>query len=137
MAAPPIPLTCEERSGFLFAHGCDRPPVDQCAACGKWVCTEHIRQLGNRFLCVTCHRAQTGTPAPQQTSTQQRGYYDYDDDWFDYRWQHWHDYTYYDSDDRDVFRGSDQMASGGGFGAEGHASGGGFGSDFESDFDAS
>ena len=32
-------MTCMERSGFLFAHGCDRPASLGCGICGKTIST--------------------------------------------------------------------------------------------------
>ncbi|MCU0242015.1 MAG: hypothetical protein MUF51_06290 [Vicinamibacteria bacterium] len=51
-------MTCEERSGFLFAHECDRPAAWQCTACGKSICFEHTRMGANGYTCITCMRAQ-------------------------------------------------------------------------------
>lgn len=49
-------MTCMERSGFLFAHGCDRPASLGCGICGKTICTEHAREVEGRMLCVSCAR---------------------------------------------------------------------------------
>ncbi len=47
--------TCEENSGFLFKHPCDRPSDGPCAACGKQICEAHahVDEDGQRH-CTTC-----------------------------------------------------------------------------------
>lgn len=50
-------MICEEQSGFLFAHPCDRPAVVVCSVCGKHVCYEHTRLGEGGQTCVTCVRA--------------------------------------------------------------------------------
>lgn len=52
-------MSCAERSGFLFAHACDRPSTGACFSCGKAICVLHTRIApddGNP-LCVTCAAA--------------------------------------------------------------------------------
>jgi hypothetical protein len=50
------PLGCADRSGFLFAHDCDRPVAGQCARCGKPICVEHTRMSEDGPTCIACLR---------------------------------------------------------------------------------
>ena len=50
------PLACADRSGFLFAHACDRPAAGTCSVCHKPICTEHTRMGAQGVTCVTCLR---------------------------------------------------------------------------------
>jgi len=57
-------VNCEDRSGFLFAHACERVSTVSCTACGKHVCALHLRGEGGRPLCVACAaKAAPATPA--------------------------------------------------------------------------
>ena len=50
------PLACADRSGFLFAHACDRPAAGTCSVCHKPICTEHTRMGSQGVTCVSCLR---------------------------------------------------------------------------------
>jgi len=50
------PLACADRSGFLFAHACDRPAAGACSVCHKPICTEHTRMAARGPTCITCLR---------------------------------------------------------------------------------
>ena len=50
------PLACADRSGFLFAHACDRPAAGSCSVCHKPICTEHTRMGSQGVTCVSCLR---------------------------------------------------------------------------------
>ncbi len=63
-------MSCQERSGFLFAHACDRPEAWNCAACGKPICAEHTRLTEAGNVCISCLQAQQ----TQQTADQQAGH---------------------------------------------------------------
>ena len=52
------PLACADRSGFLFAHACDRPAAGACSLCSKPICTEHTRMGSQGPTCVTCLRGE-------------------------------------------------------------------------------
>jgi len=56
------PLACDDRSGFLFAHACDRPAAGACSVCGKPICTQHTRMSAQGPTCITCLH-QTGVDA--------------------------------------------------------------------------
>ena len=55
----PPPLTCADRSGFLFAHACDQPAIGACSVCGKAICVEHTRTTASGPTCITCMRDDT------------------------------------------------------------------------------
>jgi hypothetical protein len=85
-------VTCEERSGLLFAHACDRPSLYGCTVCGKAICIEHTRMSASGPTCIACvATAEPGT--------------DSDDDPYFYRHgrDDYHSRSYYDADDRDAF----------------------------------
>jgi len=48
------PLACADRSGFLFAHACDRPAAGACSLCHKPICSEHTRMGARGPTCITC-----------------------------------------------------------------------------------
>jgi hypothetical protein len=50
------PLACGDRSGFLFAHACDRPAAGACTMCGTPICVEHTRMGAQGPTCITCLR---------------------------------------------------------------------------------
>ena len=50
------PLACADRSGFLFAHACDRPAIGACSVCGKAICVQHTRNTASGPTCITCVR---------------------------------------------------------------------------------
>jgi len=50
------PLACGDRSGFLFAHACDRPATGACSVCHKPICMEHTRMAAGGPTCITCLR---------------------------------------------------------------------------------
>jgi hypothetical protein len=50
-------LTCADRSGFLFAHACDRPAAGTCSLCHKAICLEHTRMTASGPTCITCMRS--------------------------------------------------------------------------------
>lgn len=51
-----LPLACADRSGFLFAHACDRPAAGACSVCHKPICAEHTRMSKAGPTCITCLR---------------------------------------------------------------------------------
>jgi hypothetical protein len=65
-------MICEERSGFLFAHACDRTAVWQCSQCGKNICYEHTRMGEGGNTCIACVR-------PSAARRTERNEEDYDD----------------------------------------------------------
>jgi hypothetical protein len=86
-------VSCGERSGFLFAHACDRPSTGACFSCGKPICVLHTRPARDDGspLCVTCAAMQ--------------GPLDEDDPYRNSR-------STYDSDDYRAFDDSDDTTSG-------------------------
>ena len=95
---------CNETTGFLFRHECQRPASWRCARCGKPVCDEHAQPVPAGSLPLPSDAAIPapvgasggGNPAenvtvcsacarPAQTQTQARsgrGTYWYDDDYY-------------------------------------------------------
>jgi hypothetical protein len=65
----PRPLACSDRSGFLFAHACDRPPAGSCVRCNTPVCAEHTRSTPEGPTCVSCLRDQRRTDSSSSDST--------------------------------------------------------------------
>ncbi len=77
-------MNCQERSGFLFAHACDRVAAWSCAACGKGICAEHTRLTEAGNVCIGCARGQTQAGAVSPTDPyfydwDRRSAYDLDD----------------------------------------------------------
>ena len=87
-------MRCEERSGFLFAHECDRPVAWSCASCGKAICAEHTRMTETGYGCISCVRTQNQQADEQQKEQQQQADgtqttndpYFYADDDYDSSW---------------------------------------------------
>lgn len=92
-------MTCQDRSGFLFAHPCDRLAAWTCGGCAKRVCDDHMRRQAEATLCASCWKTSTPPPAPGAAQTQPNLYYDP----FWYSHYHFSDYPYYDVDDYRVF----------------------------------
>jgi hypothetical protein len=103
-------MICQERSGFLFAHACDRTAVWTCARCGKSICYEHARPAEDGYTCITCLRT---SPPPQSGDKPQQT----EDDPYFYGGTG----AYYDADDYDAFdagaSGTDDESQGDSFGA--------------------
>jgi hypothetical protein len=59
MSQWPPPITCGDRSGFLFAHACDRLATGQCVRCAKPICVEHTRMTETGPVCVSCLREES------------------------------------------------------------------------------
>ena len=112
-------MRCAERSGFLFAHSCDREAVASCAGCGKMICHDHL-QPGN--LCVSCAKrgAVDGVRRQEGAGRVPRDPRHHDDPYW-YAGSYYSGYHYYDDRDHRVFDASSA--------AEGRG--------FEGDFDAS
>ena len=97
-------MNCQERSGFLFAHPCDRLAAWTCATCQKQVCDAHVRVSNGQPRCITCLKTAGTIPPPAPA-----GYY-HDPYW--YSNYHYHDYSYYDLDDYQAFRSPRRPTSG-------------------------
>ncbi|AFE03358.1 hypothetical protein COCOR_00231 [Corallococcus coralloides DSM 2259] len=92
---------CQETSGFLFSHPCERGATTQCMRCQKSICLLHMRTLdGGEVACVMCARtADNGDENRELSNTS-----DEDDPSYYYE-----DYGYYG---RDAWRGSGSSSSG-------------------------
>ncbi len=80
---------CEETSGFLFSHPCDRPAVGNCFECGRAVCQAHTASQYDGVLCTSC--------AKQHYREEKRRYFDKHDPYY-YPTHHYPGY-YYDEHD--------------------------------------
>ena len=87
-------MNCQERSGFLFAHDCDRPSENRCQECRRNICSQHTRGAS---LCVSCYRKQVGAKGDRPGTAARRN----DPYWLAY--DSYDDYHYYDSRDMRVF----------------------------------
>ncbi len=97
---------CNETTGFLFKHQCDRYPQKRCEACNKPICPDHERPLDGMILCVACNRAETRRRGLKVRP--QRGY---DDDPYFYGGTYYPGYGYYGPRHHTQFHAHD--ASGG------------------------
>ncbi len=91
-------MRCKERSGFLFAHGCDRLVASQCSRCSKPVCTDHLRPGG---VCVSCEK-RASAAASSRGSRGSRSSRHYNDPYW-YGYGYYDNYHYYDEQDHRVF----------------------------------
>ena len=91
-------MNCEDRSGFLFAHACDRVASISCEACQKHVCPQHLRGEGGRPLCVACARKEAAEPKAENAERRQ-GMAHADP----YLYGAYYGYSMYDADDRSAF----------------------------------
>jgi hypothetical protein len=66
------PLGCGDRSGFLFAHACDRPAAGACSVCGKPICIEHTRMGAQGPTCITCLRGDADDDTLDSDDTTER-----------------------------------------------------------------
>jgi hypothetical protein len=94
-------MSCQERSGFLFAHACDQPAAWACTRCAKMICAAHTRTTAEGQCCIGCAREVMATQEQQQNQQQQQtdGYRDTDDPYFYYAGSR----STYDADDRRAF----------------------------------
>lgn len=71
---------CNETSGFLFNHDCQRAPINHCGQCNKPICDEHSHQNQSEILCTECAKK------IRQHGSRQRGqaedYQDWNDPYF-------------------------------------------------------
>lgn len=94
------PLACADRSGFLFAHACDRPAAGACSRCGTPICAEHTRMGAQGPTCITClHGGQAEAEAR-------------DDDPYFYGDDDERAAAYYDADDYRAFDPSPEQPPG-------------------------
>lgn len=100
-------MTCQDRTGFLFAHACDRLAAWKCGGCAKEVCDDHMRRQGASTLCATCWKKSVPPPDPA-VAAQQPGLF-YDPFWYSH--YHYNRYSYYDVDDYRVFHRSSSSGS--------------------------
>jgi hypothetical protein len=92
-------MTCQDRTGFLFAHACDRLAAWKCGSCAKEVCDDHMRREGAATLCASCWKK--SVPPPQPGVAAQAPIFYNDPFWYSH--YHYNAYPYYDLDDYRVF----------------------------------
>lgn len=82
---------CQDRTGFLFAHDCDRQADDACAECERAVCSEHGHWIEEKTLCTPCAKRHDkrgpdrGHARGRKGRTGRRGRedeHDHDDPWY-------------------------------------------------------
>lgn len=69
---------CQETSGFLFSHKCDRFSVSKCARCGKPLCDDHAHSGPDAVIaCTSCvkQEAKAARQANQADQTNTQHYY--------------------------------------------------------------
>ncbi|MBI4864975.1 MAG: hypothetical protein HY815_32660, partial [Candidatus Riflebacteria bacterium] len=49
-------MTCQERTGFLFAHDCPYPAQSLCSQCHRKICAVHLRVADGLDFCASCFR---------------------------------------------------------------------------------
>jgi hypothetical protein len=94
---------CQERSGFLFAHGCDHQASDKCTGCGKAICLRHSRRTSSGTFCVSCAKKQEQGDARAVDRDR------YHRDPYFYGYYYYPGYHYYDERD---YRAFDRQAQG-------------------------
>ena len=57
-ATKPDDGMCQETSGFLFSHPCDRFATQQCFRCQKPICEDHGQETPEGVVCTTCLKKQ-------------------------------------------------------------------------------
>jgi len=63
------PLQCSDRSGFLFAHACDRPAAGTCSRCNTPICVEHTRTAPTGPTCISCLRRRDSDSSSDSSSS--------------------------------------------------------------------
>jgi hypothetical protein len=91
-------MSCQERSGFLFAHACDQPAAWACVRCAKMICAAHTRTTAEGQCCISCARESMAAGQDQQQA-QGNQYRDTNDPYFYYSGSR----TTWDADDRRAF----------------------------------
>ncbi len=90
MSSDWIEGVCNETTGFLFRHRCDRYPEKRCEACNNPICPEHERPLDGMILCVTCNQAES-----KRRGLKARPRRGYDDDTYFYGGGYYPGYGHY------------------------------------------
>ncbi len=73
---------CEETTGVLFSHRCDRFSVQTCARCDKALCQDHGHPAADGIACTSClKRERQGVRQDETDSRTRRNDY-YDDPYF-------------------------------------------------------
>jgi hypothetical protein len=68
---------CQETSGFLFSHRCDRTACDRCSRCQKPLCSDHAHETAEGVLCTTCLKQQAKAARQQDPTGTRTIYHDH------------------------------------------------------------
>lgn len=68
-----IPISCQEKTGFLILHQCKNGADSKCSACGKYLCSKHTHIHAAAPICAKC--LQKAAPEEYQKSIGSRGGY--------------------------------------------------------------
>lgn len=92
------PGRCNEKSGFLFSHGCFRYQDRICDRCQKPICEDHTHQAEAETFCTSCLKKARTKKA--RTKQARRGNYDdrHDDSPYFYGGYHY-GYSYFHTQD--------------------------------------
>ena len=88
------PGICNERSGFLFSHGCDRPVSQSCDLCQKPVCHDHSHLRETGTICKACAKLDMKQHKVHGERRVQRDN-DWDNDPYFYSGYYYNGYGYY------------------------------------------
>ena len=88
---------CQETSGFLFSHPCDRFAVQQCVRCQKPICEDHGQETPEGVVCITCLKRQKqierqANRDDQTTTTSDYGHTSYGSDPYFYGYHYYPGY---------------------------------------------
>lgn len=110
---------CNEKAGFLFQHGCDRPPQSECSDCAKPVCSQHSFEIDESVVCLRCREKIRQKRETRSRRSGDRDVY-YDDDpyfyggyYYGYGYMSHHGYRDANRDDPDDFTEADAASLGG------------------------
>ena len=70
------PGVCNEISGFLFNHPCSGFADANCERCQKPVCTEHLREIDGRPVCIECAKSAGRKGIGRRGTSHHDAYYD-------------------------------------------------------------
>lgn len=106
---------CNEKSGFLFSHACERLATSVCAKCEKPVCGQHCSTLqsDSTVLCVVCRKKRRAEENARSTDyssgRRHRDDYYYDDPY--YYGDHYYGSSTYGSSGRSTRRDDSYSAA--------------------------
>lgn len=96
---------CQCKSGFFTLRDCDEPPVKNCDACGRMMCTRHTSPASGFTQCLDCWAKadqEQRTQTDEDTMTASDSHETLDDEWT-YGTRH----AYYAAGYRPLYTGDD------------------------------